>query len=102
MTLPAVAVALGFIGAYSRYLRSALIVTLDAPYTVVARGKGLPERLVVRRYALRNALVPFTTVIALDFGAALRRLARRRLRVRPARARLALPRQRAAERPTRS
>ncbi len=69
MTLPAVAVALGFIGAYSRYLRTALIVTLDAPYTVVARGKGLPERLVVRRYALRNALVPFTTVIALDFGA---------------------------------
>ncbi len=69
MTLPAVAVALGFIGAYSRYLRSALIVTLDAPYTVVARGKGLPERLAVRRYALRNALVPFTTVIALDFGA---------------------------------
>jgi peptide/nickel transport system permease protein len=69
MTLPAVAVALGFVGAYSRYLRSALIVTLDAPYTVVARGKGLPERLAVRRYALRNALVPFTTVIALDFGA---------------------------------
>ena len=69
MTLPAVAVALGFIGAYSRYLRTALILTLDAPYTVVARGKGLPERLVVRRYALRNALVPFTTVVALDFGA---------------------------------
>jgi peptide/nickel transport system permease protein len=68
MTLPAIAVALGFIGVYSRYLRTSLLVTLDQPYTTVARAKGLPERTVVRRHALRNALVPFTTVIALEFG----------------------------------
>ncbi len=68
MTLPAIAVALGFVGAYSRYLRSSLLVTLNAQYTVVARGKGLPERLAVRRYALRNALIPFVTVIAIEFG----------------------------------
>ena len=68
MTLPAIAVALGFVGVYSRYLRTSLLVTLDQQYTTVARAKGLPERLVVRRHALRNALVPFVTVIALEFG----------------------------------
>jgi peptide/nickel transport system permease protein len=68
MTLPAIAIALGFVGVYSRYLRTSLLVTLDQPYTTVARAKGLPERLVVRRHALRNALVPFTTAIALEFG----------------------------------
>jgi peptide/nickel transport system permease protein len=68
MTLPAIAIALGFIGVYSRYLRTSLLVTLDQPYTTVARAKGLPERQVVRRHALRNALIPFTTVIALEFG----------------------------------
>ena len=68
MTLPAIAVALGFVGVYGRYLRSSLLLTLDAHYSVVARGKGLPERTVVRRYALRNALVPFVTVIAIEFG----------------------------------
>jgi len=68
MTLPAIAVALGFVGVYGRYLRSSMLVTLDAPYTVVARAKGLPERAVTRRYALRNALVPFVTVISIEFG----------------------------------
>jgi len=69
MTLPALVLAVGFVGAYSRYLRSSLLVALHEPYAWVARGKGLPEREVVRRHALRNALVPFTTVMALDFGA---------------------------------
>ena len=68
MTLPAIAVAVGFVGVYSRYLRTSLLATLDQPYTTVARAKGLPERTVVRRHALRNALVPFTTVIVLEFG----------------------------------
>jgi len=68
MTLPALAVALGFVGVYGRYLRSSLLLALDAPYTVVARAKGLPERKVVRRYALRNSLVPFVSVIAIEFG----------------------------------
>jgi len=68
MTLPAIAVALGFVGVYSRYLRTSLLVTLDQQYTTVARAKGLSERLVVRRHALRNALIPFVTVIALEFG----------------------------------
>ncbi len=46
-----------------------MLVGLQQPYAWVARGKGLSEREVVRRHVLRNALVPFTTVMALDFGA---------------------------------
>jgi peptide/nickel transport system permease protein len=69
MTLPAFAVALGLAGGYSRYLRASLLAVLDAPFVNVARGKGLTERRIMRRHALRNALIPFTTMIAFDFGA---------------------------------
>ena len=69
LTVPALAVSLGFVGVYSRYLRSSLLVSLNEPYAWVARGKGLSEGAVIRRHALRNALVPFTTAMTLDFGA---------------------------------
>lgn len=69
MTLPAVTLSLGLIGVYSRYIRSAMIVSLRQPYTVVARAKGLSERRVVARYALRNSLIPFVSVLALEFAA---------------------------------
>ncbi len=69
LALPSLAVALGFVGVYSRYLRSSLLVSLNEPYAWVARGKGLSEGAVIRRHALRNALVPFTTAMTLDFGA---------------------------------
>jgi ABC-type dipeptide/oligopeptide/nickel transport system permease component len=69
MTLPILVVAAGLVGVYSRYVRSAMIGALAAPYTTVARGKGLPERRVVLRHALRNSLGPFVAVLSLDFGA---------------------------------
>lgn len=69
MTLPAVTVALGLAGAYSRYLRTSLLLVLDAPFVTVARAKGLTEARIMRRHALRNALIPFTTMISFDFGA---------------------------------
>jgi peptide/nickel transport system permease protein len=62
------AVSLTFVGAYSRYIRTSMLVALNAPYSVVARSKGLPERRVVVRHALRTALIPFVSVLALDFG----------------------------------
>jgi peptide/nickel transport system permease protein len=68
MTLPALAVALGFVGAYSRYLRSSLIAALGEQYAVVARAKGLSERRVLFRHVLRLALVPMAGALALDFG----------------------------------
>jgi len=68
MTLPVLAVSLTFIGAYSRYIRSSMLVALHAPYAVVARAKGLPERRVTIHHALRTSLIPFVTVLTLDFG----------------------------------
>jgi peptide/nickel transport system permease protein len=68
MTLPALAMALGLAGLYSRYLRSALLATLGEPYVQVARAKGLPERTVRLRHALRTALTPFVAAVAFDAG----------------------------------
>jgi peptide/nickel transport system permease protein len=69
MTLPAVTLSIGLIGVYSRYIRSAMLVSLRQPYAVVARAKGLPERRVVLRHALRNSLIPFVSVLSLEFAA---------------------------------
>ncbi|MGH3000529.1 MAG: ABC transporter permease subunit, partial [Gaiellaceae bacterium] len=69
LVLPAVALAAAFIGIHSRYLRSSLLVALAAPYTTTARAKGLPERLVILRHALRNSLATFTSALLLDVGA---------------------------------
>lgn len=69
LVLPAVALSLAFAGLHSRYLRSALLVALRAPYTTTARAKGLPERVVVLRHALRNSLATFLSALLLDFGA---------------------------------
>lgn len=46
-----------------------MLEALGADYTRSARAKGLTERLVVWRHALRNALIPIITVLGLDFGA---------------------------------
>jgi peptide/nickel transport system permease protein len=69
LTLPAVSLALGFVGVHSRYLRSSLLVALNAPYTTTARAKGLPEHTVILRHALRNSLATFTSALLVDFGA---------------------------------
>jgi ABC-type dipeptide/oligopeptide/nickel transport system permease component len=68
LTLPAIALATSFIGVHARYLRSSLLYALHAPYATTARAKGLTERRVVLRHALRNSLVPFTSALLLDFG----------------------------------
>jgi peptide/nickel transport system permease protein len=75
LTLPALALALGFVGVNARFLRNSLIDILDAPYITVARGKGLTERAVLVHHALRNAFVTFVPALVsglgLVFGAAL-------------------------------
>ena len=55
----------------SRMTRSSMLETLRSPYVLFARAKGLPERTVVYRHALRNAMIPVLTVIGLQFGALL-------------------------------
>jgi peptide/nickel transport system permease protein len=69
LALPAGALALGFIGLHSRYLRGALIEALDAPFIVTAYAKGLSERRVLFRHALRVSLGTFISALLADFGA---------------------------------
>ena len=53
---------------FSRYMRSAAIDTLAQDYVRLARAKGLPERVVVIRHALRASLTPIITIFGLDLG----------------------------------
>jgi peptide/nickel transport system permease protein len=52
----------------ARLTRSSMVEALESMYVKVARARGLPERLVILRHALRNALIPSITVLAQDFG----------------------------------
>ncbi len=69
-TLVLPAVALGFLsaGAIARLVRSGMLEVLHQEYVLTARSKGLAERIILRRHALRNALIPVITVIGLTFG----------------------------------
>jgi peptide/nickel transport system permease protein len=69
LALPTIAIMLISFATYSRYTRASMLETLKADYVRTARAKGLPERTVVVRHAFRNALIPVTTLAALDFGA---------------------------------
>lgn len=69
LALPTVALAVASCGHYLRYMRQAMISTLREPWIRTARAKGLSMLAVVGRHALRNALIPVATVLALDIGA---------------------------------
>jgi peptide/nickel transport system permease protein len=69
VTLPALVLAVGFVGLHARYLRSSLLDALDAPFITTARAKGLPERGVIVRHAMRASLVTFVGALFADFGA---------------------------------
>jgi len=69
--LPALTLAAGGTALYTRIVRSDLIETLGEDYVRTARAKGLPTWTVVMHHALRNALLPLVTLIALDLGALL-------------------------------
>jgi len=68
LTLPALALGLGFVGLEARYLRNSMLDVLDAPYITVARAKGLADRAVLLRHAFRNALVAFVPALVSDFA----------------------------------
>jgi ABC-type dipeptide/oligopeptide/nickel transport system permease component len=68
MALPALTLALTLYGQYTLVVRSAMLETLSEDYVLTARAKGLPGRLIVRRHALRNAMLPTTTLMALSLG----------------------------------
>jgi peptide/nickel transport system permease protein len=66
LALPATTLALLHAAAWTRYLRTAMGQALAQRFVLAARGRGLPDRLVHYRHALRNALLPFLTVVLLD------------------------------------
>jgi peptide/nickel transport system permease protein len=71
MTLPIVCITMLILAGYSRYMRSAAMDTLAQDYIRTARAKGLPERLVLLRHLVRNALLPMITLIGLSIPALL-------------------------------
>jgi peptide/nickel transport system permease protein len=66
LILPAVVLGLGQAAPLIRYARSSMLETVRQDYVRVARAKGLSERVVISRHALRNALIPLVTVVALS------------------------------------
>lgn len=69
LAMPVLAISIGFIGYYSRFVRSAILAQLGESYAWTARAKGLKERQVVVSHVLRNSLTPFVSLVTLDFGA---------------------------------
>jgi ABC-type dipeptide/oligopeptide/nickel transport system permease component len=68
LILPAVTLGTYSLASIARVSRSSLIESLSQPYVATARAKGLAERTVILKHALRNALIPVVTVIGLDLG----------------------------------
>lgn len=66
LVLPVATLSLVGIGSYVRYVRASMLETIQQDYMRTARAKGLPERVVVSRHALKNAAIPLVTVAALD------------------------------------
>ncbi len=69
LVLPALALGLPNSALIIRFVRSSLLDVIGADYVRTARAKGLAERVVIFRHALRNALVPILTVVGLTFAA---------------------------------
>ncbi len=68
LVLPVLMFSLLFIAVWSRYLRSSMLDVIKQDYVRTARAKGLSGRTVFFRHALRNALIPLITQVAIDFG----------------------------------
>ncbi len=71
LILPAVTLGLGLAALLTRMVRTAMLEELSQDYIRTARAKGLSERTVVYRHALRNALIPVLTIVGLQFGSLL-------------------------------
>ena len=68
LILPALALGSRSIAFLARVTRSSMLEVLGGDFVRTARAKGLRERVVIGRHALRNALIPIVTVLGLDFG----------------------------------
>jgi peptide/nickel transport system permease protein len=68
LALPIFVLATANIAAYSRFLRASMLEVINSDYIRTARAKGVTEGRVVMRHAVRNALIPLVTLVALNFG----------------------------------
>jgi len=66
LVLPVFVSAFGGVAGLSRYMRSNMLEVIRQDYIATARAKGLPERAVLFRHAMRNALLPFITILGLS------------------------------------
>jgi len=71
LVLPAFTLGMGAAAVIARLVRSSMIEALRQEYVTVARAKGLTERSITLRHALKNALIPAVTLVGLQFGALL-------------------------------
>lgn len=69
LILPMLVLAVAFIAGWSRYMRSSMIEVVKQDYMRTARAKGVGTVSLLFRHALRNAVIPLITIVALDFGA---------------------------------
>ncbi|MEW5758152.1 MAG: ABC transporter permease [Candidatus Omnitrophota bacterium] len=69
--LPVFILSITGLAGVSRYMRSNMISVLDSPYICAARAKGLPEKQVLYKHALRNAILPIVTILGLSVPALL-------------------------------
>jgi len=69
--LPAVTLGVGSTAVTARFTRSSMLDVINQDYIRTARAKGLSERVVIYRHALKNALIPVVTLLGIQFGALL-------------------------------
>jgi len=69
LILPVTTLSILFIAGWSRYMRSSMIEVVKQDYMRTARAKGVASTTLLVRHALRNAVIPLITIVALDFGA---------------------------------
>ncbi|WP_206079764.1 ABC transporter permease [Propioniciclava coleopterorum] len=67
LVLPTIALVLISFATYTRYERGAMLEVMNQDYIRTARAKGLSERVVIVRHALRNALMPLASIVPVDF-----------------------------------
>ena len=68
LLLPAFALSVHTAAVIARQMRSAMIDVLRSSYVHALRARGIPQRLIIRRYAIRNALVPVLSVMAIQMS----------------------------------
>lgn len=68
LVLPVTSLTIASVGSHTRYMRAAMIEVLRQDYIRTARAKGLSRSQTLLRHALRNAMIPVVTIVALDFG----------------------------------